>query len=105
MLFKFKSRDLIFFYRQNQSLPTALEEEEERPIIPNVLLAGIPLLETILNLRNGNLTDKILDKTDFNISRVELVLREINGNSTILFKKQDKVKDVRNISFLHYSFC
>ena len=82
-----------FSSRQNQSLPVALVEEGP-PIIPNLLLPEIPLLETVLNLRNENLTDRILEKVDLNISRVEEALRETNENSTILFKKKDKVKDV-----------
>ena len=77
--------------------------EEGPPIIPNLLLPEIPLLETVLNLRNEDLTDKILDKTDLNISRVKQALRETNENSNIRFKKKDKVKDVLSLFFS--SFC
>ena len=73
--------------------------EEEPQIIPNVLLPEIPLLETVLNLRNENLTDKILDKIQLNISRVEQAFRETNENSNILFKKKDKVKYVLSLFF------
>ena len=77
--------------------------EEGPPIIPNLLLPEIPLLETVLNLRNENLTDRILEKVDLNISRVEQALRETNENSNIRFKKKDKVKDVLSLFFS--SFC
>ena len=67
-------------------------EEEDPSIIPNVLLPEIPLLETILNLRNENLTETILNKTAFNFSQVDQAMAETNKNTNIKFRKFDKVK-------------
>ena len=79
----------IFSFRQNQSVPVNLEEDPS--IIPNVLLPEIPLLETVLNLRNENLTDRILDKKDFNFSKVKQAMKETSNISIIKFKKYEQV--------------
>ena len=67
-------------------------EEEDPSIIPNVLLPEIPLLETILNLRNENLTETILNKTDFDFSQVDLSMKETKNKNSIKFRLYDKVK-------------
>ena len=78
-------------------------EEEDPSIIPNVLLPEIPLLDTVLNLRNANLTKQILNKTDFNFSAWEEALKETPG---IQFKKQDKVrKGCQAFHSSFFSFC
>ena len=65
--------------------------EEDPAIIPNVLLPEIPLLETVLNLRNENLTDRFLEKKDFDFSKVDQALKETSNNSIIKFTKYDQV--------------
>ena len=67
-------------------------EDEDPSIIPNVLLPEIPLLDTVLNLRNENLTQQILNKTDFDFSQVDLAIKETNNNHKIKFRKYDQVK-------------
>ena len=79
----------ISSFRENQSVPINLEDDPS--IIPNVLLPEIPLLETVLNLRNENLTDRILDKKDFNFSKVDQALKETSNISIIKFKKYEQV--------------
>ena len=77
--------------------------KEDHSIIPNVLLPEIPLLETVLQLRNENLTKTILEKKDFDFPQMVKALRETNNKSKIKFKKNDKVK-VARLFFLPYSF-
>ena len=77
-------------FRQNQSLSVDFGEEDPS-IIPNALLPEIPLLETVLQLRNENLTEQILEKTHFNFSLVNKTLNETKNSSKIQFKKYDKV--------------
>ena len=75
-------------------------EEEDPSIIPNVLLPEIPLLETILNLRNENLTETILNKTDFDFSQVDLAMKETKNKNSIKFRMYDKVESLTYIFFL-----
>ena len=65
-------------------------KETAKPrIIPNVLLKEIPLLETVLNLRDEKLTGNILNKTDFNLTQRALTGED--NREEPQFKKYDKV--------------
>ena len=60
-------------------------EEEDPSIIPNVLLSKIPLLDTVL--RDKNLTEQFIKKTDLNISQLAQALKKTNNESKMQIKK------------------
>ena len=66
-------------------------EKENPQQIPNLLLRKIPLLETVLNLRNENLTARILNKTHFDFDLVQRSLDNVDNETEPEFKKYDKV--------------
>ena len=66
-------------------------EKENPQQIPNLLLRKIPLLETVLNLRNENLTARILNKTHFDFDLVQRSLDNVDNETVPEFKKYDKV--------------
>ena len=66
-------------------------ERETPKRIPNVLLRKIPLLETVLNLRNEDVTGRILNKTYFDFDQVQRSLNNVDNETKPAFKKYDKV--------------